>query len=124
MQATLLSLPATLDATYERILIGIDEMLRGEALILLRWLAYAQSPPSLGELAEARIIDPTDTGGVDFGNRGGVEDTLEILSGLISLEDAKHNDENSGNKQDEDKDEDEDEDEGLENWNWRISAPV
>jgi hypothetical protein len=80
----LLSLPATLDATYERILTGIGETLRREALLLLRWLAYAQSPPSLGELAEATIINPTGAGSVDVGNRGGIEDTLEILSRLVT----------------------------------------
>ena len=104
MQAALLSLPVTLDATYERILTGIDEMLRNEAIVLLRWLAYAQSPPTLGELAEATIVDPTDAGGVDIENRGGIEDTLVILSGLITLESAKHNDKDSNNSEDEDKD--------------------
>ena len=50
-------LPATLDETYERMLTGIDEIFRDEALTLLRWLAYAQTPPTLMELAEASIID-------------------------------------------------------------------
>ena len=80
-------------------LAGIEEILREEALVLLRWLAYAQSPPSLSELAEATIIDPTDTGGVDVDNRGDIEDTLEILSGLITLEDAERN-EDSDNSED------------------------
>ena len=101
MQAALQSLPATLDATYERILTGIEELLREEALILLRWLAYAQSPPSLGELAEATIIDPKDAGGVDIDNRGDIEDTLDILSGLITLESAERNNDNSDSIEDE-----------------------
>ena len=100
--AALRSLPATLDATYERMLTGIEEMLREEALVLLRWLAYAQSPPSLGELAEATIIDPTDAGGVDVDNRGDIEDTLKILSGLITLESSERTHEDSDHSNDED----------------------
>ena len=81
-------LPATLDETYERMLTGIDEIFRDEALTLLRWLAYAQTPPTLMELAEASIIDPSGEGSVDMDNRGNLKDTLqgtlEILSGLVS----------------------------------------
>ena len=86
MKAALNSLPATLDATYERILSGIEEIYREEALVLLRWLAYAQTPLSLGEVAEATIIDLEKDASVDVDNRGNVEDTLNILSGLIVLE--------------------------------------
>lgn len=83
---TLRSLPPTLDETYERMLLGIEEMFRKEALILLQWLAYAQSPPSLDQLAEAAIVDPNADTGVDMDNRGGWEDTLEILAGLVTVE--------------------------------------
>jgi hypothetical protein len=80
----LLSLPTTLNATYERILTGIGETLRREALLLLRWLAYTQSPPSLSELAKATIINPIGANSIDVGNRRGIEDTLEILSRLVT----------------------------------------
>lgn len=53
IRAALSTIPATLDATYERMLIGIGELYQEEALVLLRWSAYAQSPLSLHELAEA-----------------------------------------------------------------------
>ncbi|KAI9654916.1 MAG: hypothetical protein M1821_005669 [Bathelium mastoideum] len=80
------TLPATLDETYERTLSGIEERYRPEALSLLRWLAYAMSPPTLGELAEATIVNPmAGDGQVDTDNRGGLEDTLDILSGLIMV---------------------------------------
>lgn len=63
--------------------------------MLLRWLTYARSPPSLGELAEAAIVNPAGAGEVDLDNRGGIEDTVEILAGLVTLERTELNDEDS-----------------------------
>ncbi|PPJ53251.1 hypothetical protein CBER1_11924 [Cercospora berteroae] len=81
------NLPATLDATYERMLSGIEDMFCKEALTLLQWLAYAQSPPTLGELAEATIIDLAAEESVDVDERGKIEGTLQILAGLVLLQD-------------------------------------
>lgn len=82
----MLALPATLDETYERMLITINREDRSEAATLLQWLVYAQSPLSLAELAEATIIDNSTANGiVDFENRGDWEDTLEILAGLVTV---------------------------------------
>lgn len=83
-------------------LYGIEELYRDEALRLLRWLAYSQSPPTLRELAEAAIIDPTADVEVDVDNRGEIDDTLNILCGLVTVEglgdgDYDYNDENSNN---------------------------
>ena len=64
----------------------IEEIYWKEALILLRWLAYAETPLSLSELAEATIVDPENDTSVDVDNRGNTEDILDILSGLIVLE--------------------------------------
>lgn len=64
-------------------LYGIEERYRTEALTLLRWLAYARSPLTLRELAEAAIIDPSGEGCVDVEERGDLEDTLDILAGLV-----------------------------------------
>ena len=86
MKEALFNLPETLNETYERMLTRIEKRSRKDALVLLRWLAYAHSPPSLGELAEARVIDPEGDGSVDVDDRGGVEDTLDILSGLVTVE--------------------------------------
>lgn len=83
VEAALRALPATLDETYERMLAGIEPMLRQEAHALLRWISYAERPLTLAELAEASIVDPTGEGTVDIINRGSLEDTLEILSGLV-----------------------------------------
>ncbi|KAK4901068.1 hypothetical protein LTR49_027331 [Elasticomyces elasticus] len=85
IKEALRNLPATLDATYDRMLAAIENVYRKEAIVLLQWLAYAQSPPSLGELVEAAIVDITDEGHVEVDERGGLEDTLEILSGLVVL---------------------------------------
>jgi hypothetical protein len=73
-------------------LCGIEEVYRNEALTLLRWLAYAQSPPTLGELAEASIIDPCADVEVDVDNRGNMKDTLNILSALITVQGAGDDD--------------------------------
>lgn len=87
VKEALLALPETLDETYQRVLEDLDENDHQHALTLLRWLAYAASPRSLDELAEACIIDPTDDpaadGVVDRANRGAWEDTLEMLAGLV-----------------------------------------
>jgi hypothetical protein len=87
VKAALLALPATLDETYERMLlnIGVDD--QTYALTLLRWLAYSQTPLSLNEVAEISTIfpgeDSVDDDIVDTNNRGGLEDVLDILAGLV-----------------------------------------
>jgi hypothetical protein len=89
------ALPITLDDTYSRMLLEIEEMYHHQALILLQWLAYAQSPPTLSELVEAAIIDPAEESPVDVENRGDLEDTLNILSGLVIVERTQEDDTHS-----------------------------
>lgn len=85
MKAALYALPTTLDETYERMLTRIKgRHMRAEALVLLRWIAFAKCPLTLKELVDTVINDWEGDGGVDFGDRGGVDDTLNILSGLIT----------------------------------------
>nr|POE59396.1 isoform 2 of ankyrin repeat domain-containing protein 50 [Quercus suber] len=88
----LYDLPMTLDETYERILLGIEQSCRMDALRLLRWLAYARAPPSLGELVEVLVIDLTKEGSVEAEDRPGLKDALEILSGLVILEEETEDD--------------------------------
>jgi ankyrin repeat protein len=83
------ALPATLDDTYTRVLLDIDDMYHDHALTLLRWLAYARSPPTLGELVDAAVTDPIHESSIDADNRGDLEDTLNILSGLVTVEESK-----------------------------------
>jgi hypothetical protein len=86
------ALPATLDETYTRILLDIEEMYHDHALTLLRWLAYARSPPTLGELVDAAVTDPIHESSIDAENRGGLEDAFNILSGLVTVEESKDTD--------------------------------
>jgi ankyrin repeat protein len=72
-------------------LTGIEQGLRTDALTLLRWLAYAKSPPNLGQLVDATVIDLTAEGTVKMEDRPGVDDTLEILSGLVTTEGVEGN---------------------------------
>ncbi|KAL9084610.1 MAG: hypothetical protein Q9165_007965, partial [Trypethelium subeluteriae] len=81
-------------------LIRIDPILRKQAFILLQWLAYAQSPPTLGELAEASIVDPTGEGSVQVNDRGGLQDTLEILAELVTCGKANNNEDDNDNDDD------------------------
>ena len=104
MKEALHALPATLDETYERMLIGIDPMFRKEATILLQWLAYAESPPTLSELAEASIIDLAGEGRVDVDNRGSFQDTLEILTGLVTCGKVDDGDDHEVDYEDDDYD--------------------
>ncbi|KAI7226405.1 hypothetical protein KC330_g8831 [Hortaea werneckii] len=85
IEDVLRSLPKTLDETYERILCAIEERYRPEALTLLRWITYSTTPLTLGQLAEAAIIDPSDEGAVDIDNRGDIGDSVDILSGLVMV---------------------------------------
>jgi ankyrin repeat protein len=81
------TLPATLDETYTRMLLDIEDMYHNHAITLLQWLAYARSPPTLAELVEVAITDPIrNDSWIDVDNRGGLEDTLNILSGLVTIE--------------------------------------
>ncbi|KAI7263969.1 hypothetical protein KC345_g8974 [Hortaea werneckii] len=83
IEDVLRTLPKTLDETYDRILRAIEQRYRPEAMTLLRWITYSTAPLTLRQLAEAAIIDPSDEGTVDVDNRGDIEDSVDILSGLI-----------------------------------------
>jgi ankyrin repeat protein len=82
VEAVLRTLPATLDETYGRMLDRIGSTDRRDALVLLRWLAYAMRPLTLAELQAAVTIRPEDDD-VDFGDEGDLGDSLSILSGLV-----------------------------------------
>lgn len=64
----------------------IKKMYYQEALTLLYWLAYARSPPTLGELIDAAIIDPVEESFIDTSERGSLRDALNILAGLVTIE--------------------------------------
>ena len=73
VRSTLANLPKSLDKTYERILLNIDEYSREHVLRVLQWIRYSERPQTLYAIAEMlsntedetahmqehRIIDPT-----------------------------------------------------------------
>lgn len=66
-------------------LVEIDKRLRLDALKLLRQLVYTTLPPSLGELVDATIIDLAADRSIEVDKRPGLDDILEILSGLVTI---------------------------------------
>src|ERR1700691_4083541 len=51
------SLPKSLDETYERILLNIDELYREDAHRVLQWLAFSARPVTMAEVAEVLAIN-------------------------------------------------------------------
>jgi ankyrin repeat protein len=86
IEAALRSLPVGLNATYERMLDRIDQYDRKEALAMLNWLSFALHTLTLGELQEARLINPENGGSVAWDDPGSIEDIVEILGDLIHVE--------------------------------------
>ena len=63
-------------------------------------MAYARSPPTLSELAEASIIDLSSEGSIQVDDRGGLQDTLEILGELVTCGKSDDNDDNDDDDND------------------------
>src|SRR5438034_10716593 len=57
LRRALRTLPKTLDDTYARILMNIDEEFYEYALRVLQWLAFSACPVKLGEVAESIAVD-------------------------------------------------------------------
>jgi ankyrin repeat protein len=85
IEDALQSLPVGLDATYQLMLDRIDRRDRHEAVSMLRWLSFALRPLILGELQEARLVDPAGDGVVAWDDPGEIEDIVEILGPLIGV---------------------------------------
>ena len=86
IRQTLRNLPKTLDDTYSRIFSGIDEAYRQEAKSALIWLAFAERPLQLEELAEATIIHPSSDPPFDPEERfPEPQNVLQILSSLVTV---------------------------------------
>lgn len=80
-------LPPTLDATYERILGAIEPNDTVEAYHILQWLAFAERPLLLEEVAEAAVTQG-DGGSIDPEDR--LFDPFEVMricKSLVSLSD-------------------------------------
>ncbi|KAK2788575.1 hypothetical protein FQN53_003426 [Emmonsiellopsis sp. PD_33] len=70
------SLPATLDETYDRILVKIADEYVEYALRILTWLAFSARPLGLSEVAEVVAVD-TDSG---FDPDGVLEDPMDVMA--------------------------------------------
>src|SRR5438552_1971823 len=57
LRKALRSLPKTLEETYMRILLEIDEEYQQDAIKILRWIAFSARPLQLREVAEVIAID-------------------------------------------------------------------
>ncbi|EEQ35613.1 hypothetical protein McanMca71_002980 [Microsporum canis] len=88
---TLETLPKTLDGTYERILQSIPTNYQDYARRALWWLVEARRPLSVGEVAEAAVLDSDDEIPFDPEARffNPQEDILEILGSLVSVAQRK-----------------------------------
>jgi ankyrin repeat protein len=86
IRKALKNLPKTLDDTYTRLFLEIDEAYRQEAKNALCWLIFAGRPLQLAELAEAIIINPQLDPPFDPEERfPDPQNVLEILSSLITV---------------------------------------
>lgn len=79
------SLPGTLDATYDRILLNIDPEYQRQAVIALRLLVYSSRPVKLTEVAEAVAVWPLCKA-IDMDDRlFDPRDVMTICSSLVTL---------------------------------------
>ena len=86
VKQTLITLPQTLDETYDQILLNINQAYRKETLSALMWLLFSERPLSLKELAEAMVIDTSAEPAFDPNDRFFTpESALAILSSLVSV---------------------------------------
>lgn len=89
IKTSLDQLPATLDETYERILRAIEPADTVEAYNILQWLAFAERPLTLEEVAEAAVTKE-DGGPIDPEDRlFDPYDVVRICKGLVSITEDK-----------------------------------
>src|SRR5882762_6064827 len=79
----LMSLPADLDETYNRILLKIKQTDAKYAIKILQWLAFAARPVMLEEVAEAVAMN-IDSGCPDH-RLGDPLEILDICTSLVTL---------------------------------------
>ena len=84
LRKTLATLPKTLNQTYERILLNIDEEYAAYAKRFMKWLAYSARPLQLKELAEIVTVEVAEEPRVDPLRRlPDPQDVLTICSSLV-----------------------------------------
>ena len=83
LKSTLSSLPKTLDGTYERILLNIDELWQDDVRKVLQWLCFSRRSLTLDEIADALAVTFVD--GAKFDPDERYPDPRDILSRCSSL---------------------------------------
>lgn len=84
-------MPRTLDETYKRMLLAIEDMYQVDARKALMWLTLSERPISVAELAEACSISFTDGDDIyveDNGKvaKGAIEGLLGVISSMVVVE--------------------------------------
>ncbi|PNP46217.1 hypothetical protein TGAMA5MH_02252 [Trichoderma gamsii] len=78
------NLPLGLDATYDRLLLGLDVRFRSHVINCLKWLAFSNGVLGLKQLAEIFILRPRHALALDDSERlFKPKDVLKYLSGLV-----------------------------------------
>src|SRR5438876_566763 len=86
VRKALKSLPKTLDATYDRMLLGIAEDYQDQAFVSLQWLAFSARPLLVTELAEAVVVNSQGNPRFDPDDRlFAPSELLHSLTGLVSV---------------------------------------
>lgn len=108
----LASLPKTLDETYERILLAIDESDRARAQKALVWLAFAERPLTLRELEEACITRTEFVPDTDLEEADPVGSMAKILSSLVTVVEEEVYEDDESDESDEESDDSDEESDG------------
>ena len=66
LDAQLKGLPSDLNAFYDRIVSGLNEMHRDDALKILQWLSFSIRPLKLAEVAQVACVVPDAEQGLRF----------------------------------------------------------
>ena len=101
IRKALQNLPKTLDDTYARILVNINEECQQEARRALLWLAFSERPLLLEEVAEVAVFDPD----IDFDPNERLPDpgyVLEILGSLVTVSSNSASSDDSRDESDDD----------------------
>lgn len=87
IKAALLSLPRTLEGTYERILCQIPAIDEEMAIGVLRWLVYGCSPMTIDQILEGIAVEIGETAMDPENKTNDPEDILDVCRGLVTIDD-------------------------------------
>jgi hypothetical protein len=79
------TLPQTLDATYERILLGFERDGFAEVVRALQWIAFSPYVPTVERLAKMMSVNPDETDLLNEETRVQPEAVFELLSSLVAV---------------------------------------